>query len=307
MKEVSFDGEDFHERKALWQKEHLGNHEGVKTPTVRTFRADVQELIQEKKTTKTDVLLAEAKKREMRGEERFPTEEDSIGLGKWIFVLSLVFAFGLGVGLYALVGFQLPFFSGQQATSTPLSTPEDTLINIENSPREQVLADISLTFGRTALPSGASRKINFIKGDDRPATTKELFHSIVSTPYPKNFFDTFNQDIDYRIYSASNLTGVLLVKFDSYATTFSTLFDSEKILAENLVLLFNPWYQRKNIPLLRKISFKDFRVENLDLRVLIDHDQREVLAYTFIDKKYLIMGGNQEAILMAINQLMTDK
>ena len=114
MKEIEFDVTAFEKT----ESEDASKAKPVsKIPTVRTFRNDVQDLMKEKTISRSEVAMAEAARREARGEKRFPVEEDESHLGRLIFILFLVLAFGVGVGAYALIGmrFSLP---GMSATST---------------------------------------------------------------------------------------------------------------------------------------------------------------------------------------------
>ena len=156
MKEISYDSSRFDKENEEQSKKKPQSRGSSKAPSVRTFRADVEGMIQEKGVTKNEITMAEAARRESRGESRFPVEEEGSHLGRIIFILLLVLAFGIGTGMYALLGTKvsLPFFS--VATTTPPTT-DDVSITIYNSPREQILADISLSFGKTALPGGGER------------------------------------------------------------------------------------------------------------------------------------------------------
>ena len=160
MKEIEFDVTAFEKT----ESEDENKAKPVsKIPTVRTFRNDVQDLMKEKTISRSEVAMAEAARREARGEKRFPVEEDASHLGRLIFILFLVLAFGVGVGAYALIGmrFSLP---GMSATSTAEHsvTVSDISISLTNSPHEQILADISIAFSKTSLPTGGSRSLVFL-------------------------------------------------------------------------------------------------------------------------------------------------
>ena len=180
MKEISYDGPGLEKEEEAWAAKHERSTGSTKAPTVRTFRADVEDLIKEKGTTKSQIVMAEATRRESRGERRILHEEDDSHLGRIIFLLVLVLAFGIGVGAYALLGvkFSIPFLNTATSTiATTTPTAEDLGILISNSPREAVLADISIAFGKTSLPADTKRQVIFMfkdaSGTARPATTAD--------------------------------------------------------------------------------------------------------------------------------------
>ena len=70
-------------------------------PTVRTFRADVEELIQKKGTTKTQIIMAEAEEKGKRGEHRVLHKQENSHFGRIIFLLSLILAFALGICVHS--------------------------------------------------------------------------------------------------------------------------------------------------------------------------------------------------------------
>ena len=90
MKEISYDSSRFDKENEERNKKQPQSRGSAKAPTVRTFRADVEGLIQEKGVTKNAITMAEAARREARGESRFPVEEEGSHLGRVIFILLLV-------------------------------------------------------------------------------------------------------------------------------------------------------------------------------------------------------------------------
>lgn len=276
-------------------------------PTVRTFRADVQELIKEKGTTKTDIALAEADRREARGEKRFPVEDES-HLGRTILVLLLVLAFGLGVGGYALVGTRLNSFLGNNAATSTQPTPtiEDIEVNITDSPQEQVLADISIAFGKTFLPTGDRRTIVFVKKDGnggmRGATKEEFFASISSKKVPNTLLVSLDNQFSYQVYSTSTLAGIITLGSRSYPNTFASLLDWEPEMAETLIPALNPFYNRKSIRDLYDRKFKDEQYAGVAIRTLYDLDGDSVLSYGFVDKHTLVIAGKSDAVRSVIDE-----
>lgn len=276
-------------------------------PAVRTFRDDVQELIKEKGETRTSIAFAEASRREARGEKRFPVEEEGSHLGRVILILFFVLAFGIGVGSYALFGNHLNSLLGKESTSTPpIPTTDDIEVGLANSPREQVLADISIAFGKTFLPTGQRRAIVFTtideSGDSRKATKEEFLSAISTKKVPSALYRSLDTQFTYEVYSSSTLSGVITLGSRSYADSFAATLDWEPDMAEALIPALDPWYNRKNILNLTGRKFKDEQYKGTGIRTLYDLDGNSVLSYGFINKRSLVIAGKIDGIRSIIEQ-----
>lgn len=308
MKEISYDSSRFEKENEEQRKKQVQSRGSSIAPTVRTFRADVEGMIQEKGVTKNEITMAEAARRESRGESRFPVEEEGSHLGRIIFILLLVLAFGIGTGVYALIGTKvtLPFFS--VATTTPVTT-DDVTIDIYNSPREQILADISLSFGKTALPSGAERAVNFMTknsdGSSVPATLQQ-FLKVINAAQTSQPLSTFvDPALTYRIHAGVALTGVITLRTRSYADAFATLLDWEPDMANDLIPILNPWYGRKELKNLEGRMFHDEQIGIINARVLSDVLGNSLVAYAFVDKKTLYIAGNRDSLTAQLSEALT--
>ncbi len=299
MKEISYDSSRFDKENEEQNKKQIQSRGSTKAPAVRTFRADVEGLIQEKGVTKNDITMAEAARRESRGESRFPVEEEGSHLGRIIFILLLVLAFGIGTGMYALIGTKItiPFLA--VSTSTPVTT-DDVSIDISHSPPEQIFADISLSFGKTALPNGSERAVNFITksadGSSVGATLQQFLKAVnasqASLPLP-TFVDP---ELSYHIHSGTALTGVITLHTRSYPDAFATLLEWEPSMANDLIPILNPWYSRKDLKNLDGRMFHDELIGTVNARILSDVLGKSLLAYAFVDKKTLYIAGSRETL-----------
>lgn len=304
MKEVEYDkpiGKEY--------DSHARSRGSTKAPTVRTFRTDVQELIQEKGTTKTQIIMAEEARRERRGEPRLLEESDDSHFGRIIFLLTLILAFALGIGAYVLLGTKtsLPFISQKTAPEVKPITTDTAQILITNSPREQILADLSITFGKTSLLQDQTREVVFnvkeSNGETRPATTAELLSALSLQIPPDEFLRSLSDTPHYGIYSKEKLTGYLQISSRSYPNTFSGILEWEPRMFEDLTPVLNPWYDRKNISTLRDREFKDERIGTIDARVLRDPEGNTVLAYAFANKETLVISNSTDTLLTLVTKL----
>lgn len=302
MKEIEYNGPAFKSKEERLSQKNVRSKGSAKAPTVRTFRADVEELIQKKGTTKTQIVMAEAARREERGEHRVLHKEDTSHLGRIIFLLMLILAFTLGLGAYIFIGtnISLPFISQTSVEEKQVTT--DTInILITDSPREQILADLSITFGKTSLPQDQTREVSFkIKEADeklRSATTKEILGALSLQTPPDELLQSLSDIPFYGIYSKDKLTGYIQISSRSYPNTFSGMLLWEPNMFQDLTPVLNPWYDRRNIKDLRDRIFKDEHLGTIDARVLRDVEGETVLAYTFVNKKILLITNSTDTLL----------
>ena len=299
MKEIEFDVAAIKKSESQWQKK---SDMTTRVPTVRTFRNDVEEQLKEHALSRASIAIAEAARRETRGESRFPINED-VHLGKMIFVLILVFAFGIGVGGYALIGSHFSFSSllgSATSTFTHEFSANNTRIALTNSPRAQVLADILIAFKKTSLSVNETLSLVFTSTSKdrgvRAATVSEFFVATQADQVPNTLITSLEENFSYHIFSSSTLTGVLSFNSRSYANTFATMLDWEPSMATTLVPIVNPLYGNTQVKNLIGRGFKDKRIGKYDVRVLYDLDGVPTLAYTFINKKTLVIAGGSEAL-----------
>lgn len=309
MKEIEYDTPAYKREENPLEQNTVRSKGSAKAPTVRTFRADVEELIQEKGTTKTQIIMAEAARREQRGQPRLLREEDDSHLGRIIFLLTLILAFALGIGAYVLIGTKttIPFISQKPTVEEKPITTDTISILMTNSPREQILADLSITFGKTSLPQDQTREISFDVQDPRgniiPATTKEFFAALALRTPPDELLRSLSETLLYGIYSKEKLTGYIQISSRSYPTTFSGMLLWEPTMYQDLTPVLNPWYDRKNIKNLLGRPFKDERIGTIDARVLRDMQGETVIAYTFVDKKILVITNSTDTLLAVTTKL----
>ena len=147
-------------------------------PVLRTYSRDVESLVEKTGITKAQVVIAEEARRESRGERRTAVRDDGSHLTRIIFILLLVLAFIVGVGLYVLIG---------TTPSDPSTVDEGPRIermhevNITGAPREQIFADITTAFSKTSFDPNESRVVVFTVTDNtgrtRDATAGESLTS----------------------------------------------------------------------------------------------------------------------------------
>ena len=297
MKEISYTGS------------RMGKQEGVRVSDLstiprppklmRTLRSDISNRIEE--TQNADIPMTSS--------DVSVSQEEGHHFGKIIFILFVVLAFGIGLGMYVLIGTKKP--APALVVETPLT--ESTLeVQIDNSPREQVLADISIALGKTKLAPGSTQELTFLgknaDGSTRRATTAEILTKISISSPPAPFLRSLSAVPFYGFYaSKSGLSGYFLFRSRSYPNTFSAILEWEGNMARDLIPSLNPWSGKKDIANMRGKLFIDERLAGIDTRVLRNNEGAPLIAYAFINKKTLIITTTDEGLVALITKLNSDE
>jgi hypothetical protein len=307
MKEVSYDAEAFKKEEDLLTAKKIRSRGSETVRPIRTFRTDTEELVQRTGTTRTDVVIAESRRREERGERPAFHEEES-HLGRIIFILLLVLAFGMGVGAYVLIGARTgtpASGGGSTVTKRPLSMDSAQII-ITDSPREQIMADISIAFDKTSLAPGGTREIVFVVKDAGTldyATTSAVLSAVALRPPPDSLLHSLDDQMTFGVYALPSPIGYFVLSTRSYANTYAGMLDWEAKMARDLIPSLVPTYQRTKIQDLEGRAFTDERIGGNDARVLRDMDGKALIAYAFLGQKTLIIAGNDLALRALIENL----
>ncbi len=307
MKEISFDRPEKTEEELATPPARERSRGSLKAPPLRTFGRDVESLVQTTGITKTQAVMAEASRRESRGESRTVHDDDS-HLTLIIFILLLVLAFGVGVGLYVLIGVN------KKTALTENIAQEKTErmfeVNIAKSPREQIIADIGVAFSKSSYNTNESRVVAFVTVDDvtknmRDANAGELLRAITMSPIPDMLQRALGETSVLRVHGKTitdPLIGSIEFSIRSYPNAFLGMLEWEKTIARDLISILDPKFSRTTILGLTGRQFVDERVGSTNIRVLRTIDEQAVLAYMFLDNERLIIARNDEILDLIINE-----
>ncbi len=233
--------------------------------------------------------------------------EDS--LGGVITLLSLTFAFILGVGIYAFIGGAV--IHSPTATSTPKVVPPPIVyergpenIVITDSPREQIVADVSIALIKKIAPELPTRPMNFLvtnkNGEKRHATTREFFASINTRPLPASLALALENTFD-AVLTNSTSTGIaFIIQVNDTDAAFAGALEWEKNMGADMIPFFHPLFPRKNIFAVSERGFIDERIDAGDVRTLYDNDGRVLIIYGWRSDHTLLIASSLEAFRIAI-------
>lgn len=262
--------------------------------------------LNEKKAAKLERFLAgAAERKEAARTANIALDAEEAGLGKTIFLLSLILAFGVGVGAYAVVGVALPNLletTLRAATSSlaavanaPRPTDSPT-INIANASRDTLIFAAWDIYKNATTPIGGVRTVRFTNtdtlGDTRDATAHEVLAALAKEKPSPEILRSLHTSFAFGILTGAEPVGFMTFSSRSYPETFAALLRTEPQIAEGLLPFLRPDVKRSTIPLLRQTPFVDRRVNGAHARVLIDDmSGASVLAYAFIGNNLIIAGG----------------
>jgi hypothetical protein len=304
MKDIAYEGPPIEQRQNEATTIPVQGKGSLTVPMLRTFQTDATE--ESMKTTKLAVLMAEREQREKEGLPRTHEEAPPPHLGRTIFLLLLVLAFGIGVGMYALIGTSRTFpFLSKTKDLPPKERPMEQVasITIDHVSREQLLTNIANFFGGATLADGDTQIVKFTASEDGDAATTSAVLSMLGvTSPPEDLLRSLDTSLVYGIYSSKELVGFFELRSRSYPETFAEMLNWEPAIGDALLPALNPEMKKSNIDVLRGRAFKDERVAGVHARVLSDPDGVVSIAYAFPDTKMLIIAGDREALRALIER-----
>ena len=259
---------------------------------IRTFEDDIANYTKEKNFSILDIAAEEAKVRGLSFEN--PEEGKSfLNFRKIIFILVAVLLVSAG----GYFGFVKPLLKRSnvadnfiQITQGPILTDQKIEIIASQDKKEVFKRDL-----KSALDGGEGdgtfSEISVVKisGERKTSLTKEEFFFMLGVQMPQGLKDYLEKDFMLLSFGGTDNSPILVFKSKSYTYVFSEMLKWEKSLTDDLKAIF------PNDNLISNDSFADKYIQNHDARIA-EKDGEIDLAYAFIDRKYLVITNNQEAL-----------
>lgn len=261
-------------------------------PNLRTFETDVANYVKKKGMSLVDLASDQAKFKGLKFQE-----EKSGGLlsKKVLVLLVLIVILVLGGGFSFLLFGKKNALSPALVSQKPFLIPDKEIqVIIDLNDRQKFLEDI-----KTALASeaGANELVNILILEQLPGNSKKpvgvkFFFKLTGISPPQELLDSFNdkQFMLSKIY-LNNSWPVLIFQVDSYSYAFSGMLKWEKTIANDLTDVFANFIDNQAADV-----FLDKILQNHDTRVLKDADGNTILAYSFINRRYLAITGSDEPL-----------
>jgi len=259
---------------------------------IRTFEDDIAKYTKEKNFSILDIAAEEAKVRGLSFEN--PEERKSfLNFRKIIFILVAV----LLVSAVGYFGFAKPLLKRSsvadnfiQITQGPILTDQKIEIIASQDKKEVFKRDLKSALGG-GEGDGTLSEISVVKisGERKTSLTKDEFFFMLGAQMPQGLKDYLEKDFMLLSFGGTDNSPILVFKSKSYTYVFSEMLKWEKSLTDDLKAIF------PNDNLISNDSFADKYIQNHDARIA-EKDGEIDLAYAFIDRKYLVITNNQEAL-----------
>jgi hypothetical protein len=274
-------------------EESRGKNKASNLRGIRTLQTDLQEY------GARGIPVEEiAREGEKRGGLRFveKTLASSYKNKKTIFISAAVLVIGtisLGVWLINKGKEEKNFLTPTSAT--PIISAEETVeILVDLTNPSQSLRDIkealrSPTNVNRLLYISLTKRTEEIK---QPLTREEFFKIVNLSPPPELGEFLTGQFMLAKIYLTKDWP-ILILGVRSYGATFSGMIKWEELMVESLRELFS--LEAKTIDGLND-PFEDREIQNHDVRILKDKNGAPLLAYAFINQKYIAISKDIEPL-----------
>jgi len=259
---------------------------------IRTFEDDIANYTKEKNFSILDIAAEEAKVRGLSFEN--PEEEGSF---PWLKKAVIIFFIVLLISAGGYFGFVKPLLKRNnvadnfiQITQGPILTDQKIEIIASQDKREVFKRDLKSALGE-GVDGGNLAEISVVKisGERKTSLTKEEFFFMLGVQMPQGLKDYLEKDFMLLSFGGTDNSPILIFKSKSYTYVFSEMLKWEKSLTDDLKTIF------PSNNLISNDSFIDKYIQNHDARIA-EKDGQIDLAYAFIDRKYLVIANNQEAL-----------
>lgn len=262
-------------------------------PVLRTLKTDSASYIKKKGVSLLDIATARTQRKSDltygRGTEETPSGKSKL-LKILIAFVAAIFLIGACAGLYFVFKNQIINPSNNNVSILPKSliVPDDDI--------EVMLSEVSGVINKI-FPSNKLTYVYVIKeekdGKKILATTNEFLNNFYIEP-PADLAE--NLGSNFMLYTFSKDGNQPILIFSISAISYDKIFAS-MIKWENRMLFdFQSMFPRPSILLGAVSNFKDEEIRSRDVRILKDQDGKSLLAYSFFERKYLIIAGDRDSM-----------
>jgi hypothetical protein len=246
-------------------------------PVLRTFKSDSSQYIKKEGISMVDVATAQVK----RGFGSFVAPGASLFSTRNIILASAVIVLvGAGIGAFAV-------FGKKEAAPLVVVLPKPVLTS--DFEKETTLPDLLKTI-KEPVKENKLLYIAVVEGDGQTkklVTIKELFDNF-GIAFPGDTTDIFEGSFMLSIYGDRPS---LIFKIKSYEKTFVAMMKWEEKMADDLSSIF-----MINDTISAASSFMDKEIRNHDARILNDSSGASIIAYSFVNKDYLVVSSGEDAL-----------
>ncbi len=261
--------------------------------SLRTYQGDVEEAVIKNKYSASSILVAEQNRKDKTLID-FDEKKDQSARNKFIIMVGSIL---LVLGSITIASmFYLRSQNEvivQKQTKALISFTEEKPLLLASSPRDKFISDIIALNKSFSLPVNSVLYINTIGASNTPMTVESVL-KLIAPQMSSSLVRSYDSEYMLGIYSFDTNEPFIILTTSDYASSFSGMLKWESTMPYDLDKLFS--VIQKGVV---DFSFKDETLQNKDLRVLKNDNNKTVLLYSFIDKNTLVITAN-ENILTAI-------
>jgi hypothetical protein len=308
---------------------------------IRTYTSDIADAVKEDNTSIVKIAVAENERRIKNQSGNENTSDSKILKNLIFFIFSLILIAG---GIYTIYFFgfiKLPMDNKVPITQKDpsfISGDQTIEISADNVSKDFLTHSIQDAINHYRGPVGSVEIINFTTTTQDLASKTQITKKISVQDFFKDLelnasdalIRSFNTDFIFAIHKSPSLGNqpFIILSTNSYENSFAGMLNWENLmikdLKDTLVLQIdenatstatttnpNNFFgnsNTQNTPLaLSQYSFQDAVIQNHDVRIIKNNNDRIILMYTFIDTNTLIITNNEYTLNEAINRLIKNK
>ena len=319
------------------------NSQNKKSEIIRTFESDISDIIKSKKTSITDIAIAEQRKREELGENKDLQATEKVNFLKKLLEKKTLLIIGSATAVIIAIALILFVVFSSKKIDTPVTFTNYQEMIFSNTTKEANLTGVSkkdfvsevLNERRTNDSQlGSITNILLFKydvGTTRTITSSEFF-DLLEVRLPFTLSRYIESDFMFGLHSVRNIEPFLILKTNSFENAFTGMLDWEKNMERGLEPIFIQPLKSEPVNVstaqeetsLGKMDggvgtttatttseefvnvkkiFEDMVVKNKDTRVIKDKKGEPMLMYAFADRKTIVITTNQYTITEIFDRL----
>ncbi len=292
------------------EEEFFSKRESRKPGIIRTYKADVQDIVKQNKLSITKIVALESDRKKFEARQRKRQDKMSaFNLALVIFIFSILF-FALSIFIAYVYYKNLTKPLKTEEASNTISPEAQSLINkllfiedrvridITEKPRAYILNVLAAARDSSELSSvlGNVIELELVEKDIKTGIFKRKdvkdLVKMLYTNYPQSFIDSLQKDymIGVRV-TEKGRDPFLIFSTKSYHYAFAAMLNWESTMESDLGVFLIPGQSGKDILPVAQINeqFKDMVFKNYDLRVLEDENGKVKIVYGFVNDDVIVI------------------
>lgn len=273
--------------------ENKKQSEGGRVKSVRTYRADVEELITKKKVTRTHIAIAEEERRRAIGESSVWEGHKATSIIPLV-IAGLFLLVGVSVLFYDLAGKSVRLPTHDEEEHPFLVSGEKTeVVKLSLFTRDEITRSIRDIARGEKLAQGTNVRLSFRAEHDTSSLPIPIktFLLMLEGSVPDILSRSLSPVYEGGLLSAGETKGYLIFTTTYYENSVVGLLGWEKNMARDLYTVIDP-LRAELIPEPIGGTWRAQSWNGYDLRVFTTTDGRMALVYGWVEKKHLIMTGS---------------